>query len=583
MDRLRVFQIVVLIVAGAVAARLFYWQFIAKVEGVESQFLNEQVLPAERGEIYTADDFPAATNQEAFLIYGKPNEIKEKPEAIAKILAPYLITEKPPEHTESTDSFNVDWEKQKEEAVKAREEDLAKRLSNRSLFWVLLARKVPLEIKEKIESYKILGLGFEEDQKRFYPEASMAANLFGFVGSDKFGQDTGYFGLEGYFDRQLRGKPGRLGQETDPFGFPILVGKYRPIEPKKGASIYLTIDRTIQFMVEEKLRQAVEKYQAKEGTVVIQDPKTGNIIAMATSPTYNPAFWPQYEEKLYKNPVVADTYEPGSTFKLIAMAAALDLSLITPDAHCEVCTGPRKIGGFEISTWDKKYYPDSTMAEVLEHSDNIGMTYVADKLGVSKFYDYIKKFGFGKITGISLQEEAMGFVRGEEDWKPIDLATASFGQGLAVTPIQMVQAVSVIANSGKLIPPRVVAKIGDNDNIDEVEIEKEKQIISSKTATQLTEMMVGAVEKGEARAFVPKGYRIAGKTGTAQIPLAGHYDPNKTIASFVGFAPADDPKFVMLVRFGEPTSSPFGSETAAPTFFAIAKELFNYWGIAPKK
>lgn len=583
MDRLRVFQIIILIVAGAVVTRLFYWQFIAKVEGVESQLEDEQVLPAERGEIYTADGFPAAANQEAFLIYGKPNEIKEKPEAIAKILAPYLIVEKPPEHAESTASFDVDWEKQKEEAIKAKEEDLVKRLSNRSLFWVLLARKVPLEIKEKIESYKILGLGFEGDQKRFYPEASMAANLLGFVGSDKFGQDTGYFGLEGYFDRQLRGKPGRLGQETDPFGFPILVGKYRPIEPKKGASIYLTIDRTIQFMVEEKLRQAVEKYQAKEGTVVIQDPKTGNIIAMATSPTYNPTFWPQYEEKLYKNPVVADTYEPGSTFKLIAMAAALDLSLVTPDTHCEVCTGPRKIGGFEISTWNKKYYPDSTMAEVLEHSDNIGMTYVADKLGVGRFYDYIKKFGFGKITGINLQEEAMGFVREEEDWKPIDLATASFGQGLAVTPIQMVQAVSVIANSGKLIGPRVVNKIEDNGNIDEVEIEKGKQIISSKTAAQLTEMMVGAIEVGEARAFAPKNYRIAGKTGTAQIPLAGHYDPNKTIASFVGFAPADDPKFVMLVRFTEPTSSPFGSETAAPTFFAIAKELFNYWGIAPKK
>ena len=220
------------------------------------------------------------------------------------------------------------------------------------------------------------------------------------------------------------------------------------------------------------------------------------------------------------------------------------------------------------------------MTEVIQHSDNIGMTFIADKLGTNRFYDYIKKFGFGSETGIDLQGEVAGLVHDSEEWKTIDLATASFGQGLAVTPIQMVQAVQAIANKGKLISPKVVEKIAKEDSEIKVQPSRERQVISSKAAAQMTEMMVNAVEKGEAKAFAPKGYRIAGKTGTAQIPVAGHYDPDKTIASFIGFAPADDPRFVMFVRFTEPSSSIFGSETAAPTFFSIAKDIFNYLLIA---
>ena len=270
---------------------------------------------------------------------------------------------------------------------------------------------------------------------------------------------------------------------------------------------------------------------------------------MATYPTYNPALFTEFEDTLYKNQAVADTYEPGSTFKLITMSAALDSQVVTPDTKCTVCTGPREITGHEISTWNNKYFPDSTMTEVIEHSDNVGMTFVADKLGIDRLYSYIEKFGFNKRTEIDLQEESRGNIRDKSEWRPIDLATASFGQGLAVTPIQMVQAVGAIANGGKLIPPRVVEKIVENGREKIVNSKEETQVISKKTATQITEMMVNAVERGEAQAFVPKGYRIAGKTGTAQIPVSGHYDPEKTIATFIGFAPADDPTFVMLVNF----------------------------------
>lgn len=578
LDRIKIVQVLIFIAAAVIVFRLFYWQFIANVDSESVLGLKDIKIPAPRGEIFARDGFPLVTNQEAFLVYAKPKELDKNPKETAEILAPFLILEK---YSTSESSLSEDAKKKKEKDTEEVKKGLEEKLASKSLVWVQLARKVPKETKQKIQDLKIAGIDFEKDNKRFYPEASLSAQLLGFVASDKFGDDTGYFGLEGYYDPQLKGKTGRIGSLKDPFGFPILVSRFRPIESQAGSSIYLTIDRTLQFIVEKKLKESVEKYGAKEGNIIITSPKTGKILAMATYPTYNPAFFTEFAESLYKNQAVADTYEPGSTFKLITMSAALDSNVVTPDTKCIVCSGPREITGHKISTWNDKYYPDSTMTEIIQHSDNVGMTSVAGKLGIDKFYDYIEKFGFGARTNVDLQEEASGNIRNKEEWRPIDLATASFGQGLAVTPIQMVQAVGAIANSGKLISPKVVEKIVENGREKVVKAEREEQVISTKTATQITEMMVNAVDNGEAKAFKPKGYRIAGKTGTAQIPVAGHYDQNKTIASFVGFAPADDPKFVMLVRFTEPTSSQFGSETAAPTFFSVATEILRYMGASP--
>jgi cell division protein FtsI/penicillin-binding protein 2 len=221
------------------------------------------------------------------------------------------------------------------------------------------------------------------------------------------------------------------------------------------------------------------------------------------------------------------------------------------------------------------------MVEVLEHSDNVGITFVARRLGLGRFYRYLQLFGFGEKTGIDLQEEVAAELRPKESWYPIDLATAGFGQGIAVTRIQMVRAMAAVANGGKLVRPYLVQKIVSPDREIEIKPQVVRRVIKPKTAQVLTEMLVAAVDNGEARAFKPEGFVIAGKTGTAQIPIAGHYDPNKTIASFIGFAPVDNPRFVMLVTFREPTASPWGSETAAPTFFKIAKELFVHYGISP--
>lgn len=577
-DRIKIIQILIFLLSVLIVIRLFYWQFIANVDSEFVLGLEDIKIPAPRGEIFARDGFPLVTNQEAFLVYAKPKELNKNPKEVAEILAPLLISEK---YSTPESTLTEDDKKKKEDEVGKIEKSLEQKLGSKNLVWVQISRKVPGETKQRIQELKIKGIDFEKDDKRFYPESSLSAQLLGFVAADKFGDDTGYFGLEGYYDSQLKGKTGRIGSLKDPFGFPILVSRYKPIKSQAGNSLYLTIDRTLQFIVEKKLKESTERYGAKEGNIIVADPKTGKILAMATYPTYNPSFFTEFEENLYKNQAVADTFEPGSIFKLITMSAALDSSVVTPETKCTVCAGPRDITGHQISTWNDKYYPDSTMSEVIQHSDNVGMTFVADKLGIDKFYDYIEKFGFGARTDIDLQEESTGNIRSKEEWRPIDLATASFGQGLAVTPIQMVQAVGAIANSGKLISPKVVEKILENGKEKILKAERIEQVISTKVATQITEMMVNAVESGEAKAFKPKGYRIAGKTGTAQIPVSGHYDPNKTIASFVGFAPADDPRFVMLVRFTEPSSSQFGSETAAPTFFSTATEILRYMGVSP--
>src|SRR3989344_5345963 len=278
MDRLKILQIIFFIVAAVIVFRLFYWQFLAKTSFDSDAFLIESEIPAFRGEIFASDGFPLVTNQESFLIYAKPHELKDNPEAIAQSLAPFLISEK----------FTTDSARLSDSDKDQMKDEIKNKLADKKLFWVQLARKITLETKKKVEEKKISGIGFVQDEKRFYPEASMAAQLLGFVAFDKVGRDTGYFGLEGFWDRKLRGKVGRLGQEQDPLGLPILVGQYRPILPKQGASLYLSIEREIQFMVEDKLRKAVEKYDAKDGTVIVADPKNGKILAMATIPTYDP-------------------------------------------------------------------------------------------------------------------------------------------------------------------------------------------------------------------------------------------------------------------------------------------------------
>lgn len=564
--RLKLLQTVYIFILVAIILRLFYWQIIRfddLTARAEQQHLKSYTLDAPRGEIFSSDGGVLVSNKPTFLLYGMPKIIKDK-EALSANLAKILaVTE---------DSKDIS--RLKEEIFSKLSEDL---------YWVVLNKNISLGVKNDIEKLDMEGIGFESQSTRFYPESSSAAHLLGFVGSDSLGTQKGYFGVEGFYNGELKGVGGVLTEEKDAKGLPILMGRFLNKEPKNGHNLVLNLDRTVQYIVEKKLRVGMEKYGAKSGSVVIMDPQSGAVLAMASFPNYDPNDFFAFPKENFKNPIVADSYEPGSTFKVLVMAAGLNENLVKPDTKCDICAGPVQIAGYYIRTWNNQYNKDNTMIDVITHSDNTGMVFVSRKLGIDKMYKYIQDFGFGNTTQIDLQDENSPEIRPKKEWKEIDLATSSFGQGIAVTPLQMARAVSAIANGGYLMEPQVVKEIKSDDKITLIKPKILGRPITEDTAKVVTQMMVEAVQKGEAKVFAPKGFKIAGKTGTAQIPVAGHYDPTKTVASFVGFAPADDPKFVMLVMYQEPSASIFGAETAAPTFFEIAKELFSYYKIVPSE
>jgi len=552
-QRLRYLFLFFLIGFLAVIIKLFYWQIIENKRLSDlaiKQYYTSKEIPAERGKIYTQDNFPLVMNKENHLLYANPQELKIPPEQLVTILKTILPELKPPSQ-----------------------------LSDRKLMWVPLVKNLDSSTKKSIEDLKIAGLGFESMDKRYYPEASMAAHLLGFVGEDSEGKEKGYFGLEGYYDNELKGKAGIKYYEKDALGRPIPLSEQLEEKPIEGRNLFLNLDREVQFAIEYRLKKGLEKYGASSGLVIVMNPKNGAILGMASFPSYDPEKYYLFDQELYRNPAISFDFEPGSIFKVLVMAAGIDSGRIKPDEVCGRCEGPRKIGEYTIKTWNDKYFPGSTMTDILVHSDNVGMVYVVEKLGKERFYDYLDRFGFGRKTGIDLQGEISPKLRDKEDWREIDLATASFGQGIAATPIQILAAVSAIANGGNLYQPQVVKSIVEEKKTITLKPVKVGKPISETTVKIITQMMVEAVEKGEAKWAKPKGYVIAGKTGTAQIPIAGHYDPEKTIASFIGFAPANDPKFAMLVTLREPKTSPWGSETAAPLWFEIAKDIFRLWKI----
>lgn len=573
MNRVRVVFSLITLVFLAIWGRLFYWQIVKSDQLTalaEDQYLSSFSVPARRGEILANDGYPLVTNQPAFLAYIQKNQLEQSAKQVAQKIAPLVV--QIPEGSESA--------KLLEKKLKQTTETLISRIQNPKTVWVPVARKLDQEQKQALEKLNISGLGFEETEKRLYPEASMSAHLLGFVGKDEQNQDQGYFGLEGFYNLDLSGRPGLKYEEKDALGKPIIWGDFYAVEPKAGSSLRLHLDRGIQFMVEQELKTAVERHQAESGSVVILNPKTGAVLSMASYPAYDPQDYGKYPD-LYKNPVVAATYEPGSTFKPLVMAAALEAGAVARNDKCSDCDGPRQIGKYTITTWNQEYHPQASMDEVLLYSDNIGMIWVAERLGLEKTFEYVNKFGFGEETGIDLQEEARAILKPKSKWGQVGLATTSFGQGLAVTRIQMVRAIAALANQGKLMEPQVVSQVVDGQQAIEIKPKVVRQVVSPETAKIITDMMVNTVDKSALSKLNTKGYKIAGKTGTSQIPISGHYDENKTIASFVGFGPADEPAFVMLVTLKEPKSSPWGAVTAAPLFFKISNKLLFYLGIPP--
>jgi cell division protein FtsI/penicillin-binding protein 2 len=554
--RLRIVGISFVIAFLAISVKLFYWQIIKGSElsaQAESQYRSGRKISAPRGNILASDNTASLP------------EVKDSPKEVANKLALYFVDD-----TQDREALLI--EVGRIESLLLRED----------VVWVPLKHKVDPEIKKSIEDLNIDGVGFEPEDIRIYPEASVAAHTVGIVGKDDTGSDVGYFGLEGYYDLILSGKSGFLTQELDAKGLPILIGNLTEVTAIEGVDLVTHLDKGIQLSLDEKLKEGVEKYQAASGTAIVMDPNNGAILGMSSFPSFDPVKYSEYSNEDFVNPAVSLTFEPGSIFKVLIMASALDAGVVDLDTKCDICNKPLKIDKYTIGTWDNKYHPDSTMVDVIVNSDNVGMAFVGQRLGSDKLYNYLDAFRVGYPTEIDLQGEVNPGLRDKEDWSVVDTVTASFGQGVAVTPIQMIRAVSAVANGGKLVTPQVVDKLKGDSWEEDIQPEVLHQVISEESTGKIKAMMVEASKKGESKWTHLRGFDVAGKTGTAQIPIKGHYDEEKTIASFVGFAPASDPKFIMLITLREPSTSPWASETAAPLWYSIAKDLFLHFGIQPK-
>lgn len=535
----------------AIIVKLFFIQIISS-SSFSQNYLQLRKIPPTRGIIFDRHYQPLVTNQVTYLLYIEPNKITDKEVFIGKI----------------------------EKIIHLGKATLEAKLKT-GKYWVPVVNQLDEKVKREIMRLKLEGVGFEENKRRYYPEGSLAAHLLGFVGKNEKGEDIGYFGIEGYWDKDLAGLPGILKTERDILGVPIFVGVQDKVEAEDGADLILTIDKTVQMLAKEKLKLGLERYGAREGCIIVANPSTMEILSLVCLPDFDPNKYYQFSEEYFKNPAISNLYEPGSIFKPLIMAAALNEKKISLSEFYNE-KGPIEIDGYEIRTWNNKYEGKISITRIIEKSSNVGMVYVGEKLGREKILFYLKQFGVGELTGIDLQGEVAGFLREKKDWYPIDYATVTFGQGIVVTPIQMVRAFSSLVNGGIIFKPFVVKEIKRGDETLRIRPQKERQVISVLVSEKIKKILESAVENGEVRWAKPKGYRIGGKTGTAQVPIKGHYDPTKTIASFIGFAPVDNPKFIILVMLKEPSASPWGSETAAPLFFELAKELLVYYNIAPE-
>lgn len=575
--RIQVFFLAIMVALTTIIARLAYWQIYRGSElraEARNQYSDRDVEISKRGEITTADNSPLVINRPVYdvgvYLPGFIGDIRTLPDLVSSQLE-YEINDP----VIATDSLRAPlYLAELKESTRA---TMSARLS-RGQNYVTLAQNISESVRTKIQDSGLTGLTFDQDFTRDYPEASLSAHITGFVGRDSSGEPLGYFGLEGYYNRELTSKSSIEAQEKDALGNPLLTGTWELLPGRLGRSLKLHLDRGVQHAVVSELSNALERYGAVSGEVVVMDPHTGGILAMAALPTYDPSRFYLFDSSLYKNPSIANTYEPGSTFKVLVAAAALNEGVITESDQCDICGGPVQIDKYSIKTWNGEYQEGASPEHIIVHSDNTGMVWMQRRLGGEKLVEYIKNFGFGEKTGIDLQEEVASPLR--KKWGEIDYATSSFGQGIAVTSIQMVRAVSAIANGGKLMEPHVVSSVlGDQELA--ITPKVVRTVISVETAKRTTDLMIKAVEYGEAKWAKPKGYTMAGKTGTAQIAVSGHYDAEKTIASFVGFAPAHNPRFVMLVKLREPQSSQWGSETAAPLWFNIARRLLLHYNIPP--
>ncbi|MFH1430751.1 MAG: penicillin-binding protein 2 [Candidatus Uhrbacteria bacterium] len=521
--------------------------------------LFERLYP-ERGEIAVHDRqhlggwFPIAMNEQTFTVYTIPAEIVDSEMTARKL----------------------------REALGVVDPTLEERLAKRNDPYEPVAREVSASLRDAVLALDLPGVGSEPTLTRVYPDGAAAAHITGFVGEDEEGI-SGRYGIEGAFDDVLGGEMGFLAAERDPHGRLIVFGNREVSEARDGSDIHLTIERELQLEVCRQLEGAVAEYGAASGTVVIVHPMTGAIRALCSIPSFDPNAYGEAENiRVFSTPAVSAAYEPGSVFKPITMAAAIDAEVVNPETTF-VDTGEVVVNGEKITNTNGVVNGLSTMSDVLRYSINTGTVFAARLLGIDRFRRSVEQFGFGARTDIELSGEVPGDIANLQRREEVYLATGSYGQGITATPLQLVMAFAAIANGGTLMRPYIVEEIVDpNGTSRQFEPHSVHRAISQRTATLLQGMLVSVVREGHPKRAGVQGYLIGGKTGTAQIPYADRPGySNETIQSFVGIGPVDRPTFAMVVRFDRPQRN-FADSTAAPLFGSIAKYLVQYDGIPPR-
>jgi len=565
--RLYLLALFLILVGLTLVFRLFSLQILRHdfyKELAVNQYQTHKILFPERGEIFIKDRFygndpsshlfPLAVNREWTMVYAVPKEIEDKKEVV-KLLAPLLAME---------------------------EEELRRKINKKNDPYEPLKHKLSPEIAEKIEKLDIKGIRLIPEDWRYYPANNLASHVLGFVGFSGT-EKRGQYGIEGYYNKQLSGEYGFLQGEKDTRGRLLAIAKNYSQPAQDGVDLILTLDPNIQFFVEQRLKEAIERLDAESGTIIVINPKTGAVKALANQPVFNPNNYSEVEDiNVFLNPAIHSLFEPGSIFKPITMAIALHKKLLTPLTTYED-KGFVKIGGYTINNSDLKSHGIQTMTQVLEKSLNTGAVFVQQLIDKTTFKKYLEKFGFSKKTGIDLEGEVKGNLSNLNTNRDIEYATASFGQGIAVTPIELVVALSAIANEGQIMRPYLVEKfIYDDGKEQKVEPKKVGQAISPEAAETLTKMLVSVVENGYGKKAGVPGYFIAGKTGTAQVPEGGVYS-DKTIHSFGGFFPAFDPQFFVLVKIDNPQGIRFAADSVAPVFREIAEYILTYYEIPPTR
>ncbi|HUT96052.1 MAG TPA: penicillin-binding protein 2 [Candidatus Paceibacterota bacterium] len=542
---------------SAVTFRLFTLQILKhssyESRAIEQQQTTKKILP-KRGEIILQDEYLVAINKDFYKVYAVPKDILEKEET-AELLSPLL---------------GIDAEKIKERIYKDNDP------------YEPLKSKVDEYTIKEIKNLNLEGIYFETEPKRYFPSDELACHLLGFVRQNEEEESEGQYGIEESYNEYLSGKIGVAIVERDSKGQLITVNKEIIKKAEDGADLVLTVDSNIQFFAEQKLKEYIDKFHSTGGTIIVMDVKTGAIKAMANWPKFNPNEYGSVENiSVFANSAIHDLYEPGSVFKAITMAGALDKGVVNPQTTYND-KGKVEISGHVIENALQKGEGIQTMTQVLEKSLNTGAVFAQQKLGKSAFKEYVEKFGFANKTGIDLNGEVNGNISNLKTNRDLEFATASFGQGIAITPLQIVVAFGAIANDGVLMKPYVVDKIIKKDKEETIEPQEVRRVISSETTSRLTAILVSVVENGHTERAGVDGYSIAAKTGTAQIPEKGGYS-EETIHTVAGFFPAFEARFSMIVKLDKPIGARFAESTAAPLFGEITKYILNYYGIPPSE